>query len=103
MARTSTDLFIVRSRNTSPPQMSTNGTGKKKTRRLLENFSWSISMILMPMRIMEHLHDPHWHEVTLLLLAKLGRKPLTVRLRQLLEGKIKSRRSCYRDIVQQDL
>ena len=53
--------------------------------------------------LVEYLHDPHWREVTLLLLAKLGRKPLPVRLRQLLEGKIKSRRSCYRDIVQQDL
>jgi hypothetical protein len=40
----------------------------------------------------EHLHDPHWREVILLLLGKLKRKPVTIQLRQILEGKIKSRR-----------
>ncbi len=50
-----------------------------------------------------HLHDPHWQEVILLLLGKLKRKPVTAQLCQVLEGKIKSRRSKYTDIVQQDL
>src|SRR5690349_813930 len=53
--------------------------------------------------LIEHLHDPHWHEVILLLLGKLKRKPVTAQLCQFLEGKIKSRRSQYTDIVQQDL
>ncbi len=53
--------------------------------------------------LQEHLHDPHWREVILLLLGKLKRKPITVQLRQILEGKIKSRRSKYTDVVQQDL
>ena len=51
----------------------------------------------------EYLFDPHWHEVILLLLGKLKRKPTTVQLRQILYGKIKSRRSKYIDILQQDL
>jgi hypothetical protein len=51
----------------------------------------------------EHLHDPHWREVILLLLGKLGRKPVTVRLRQILDGKIKSQRSRYTNILNQDL
>jgi hypothetical protein len=51
----------------------------------------------------DHLHDPHWYEVILLLLGKLKRKPVTVQLRQILKGKIKSRRSRYLDVVQQDL
>ena len=49
----------------------------------------------------EHLHDPHWHEVILLLLGKLKRKPATAQLRQLLAGK--SRLSRYTNIIQQDL
>jgi hypothetical protein len=51
----------------------------------------------------EHLHDPHWQEVILLLLGKLGRKQVTAHLRQILNGTITSRRSSYRDILQQDL
>ncbi len=51
----------------------------------------------------EHLHDPHWREVILLLLGKLKRVPVTTQLRQILEGKIKSRLSQYTEIVQQDL
>jgi len=50
-----------------------------------------------------YLHDPHWHEVILLLFGKLGRKRATRQLRQILDGKIKSRRSAYNDIIQQDL
>ncbi|HZO74674.1 MAG TPA: NACHT domain-containing protein [Ktedonobacteraceae bacterium] len=53
--------------------------------------------------LVEHLHDPHWQEVILLLLGKLGRKPVTLRLREILNGSIKSRRSHYTDLVQQDL
>ena len=53
--------------------------------------------------LVEHLHDPHWQEVILLLLGKLGRKPLTARLQQILNGKIVSRRSHHTDILQQDL
>jgi len=53
--------------------------------------------------LIEYLHDPHWHEVILLLLGKLKRKPVTTLLRQILEGSIKSYRSKYVDILQQDL
>jgi hypothetical protein len=53
--------------------------------------------------LIEHLHDPHWREVILLLLGKLGRKRATLRLRHILDGKIKSRRSLYNDILRQDL
>jgi hypothetical protein len=53
--------------------------------------------------LVDHLHDPHWREVILLLFGKLKRKPATAQLRQILNGKIKSRRSQYTDIVQQDL
>jgi hypothetical protein len=51
----------------------------------------------------EHLHDPHWSEVILLLLGKLKHKPATAQLRQILERKIQSRRSKYNEILQQDL
>jgi hypothetical protein len=51
----------------------------------------------------KHLHDPHWSEVILLLFGKLKRKPATAQLRQILGGKIRSARSTYTDIVQQDL
>ena len=51
----------------------------------------------------ERLHDPHWREVILLLLGKLKLEPVTNLLRQLLEGKIQSLRSCFTEIVQQDL
>ena len=51
----------------------------------------------------EYLHDPHWREVTLLLLGKLKRKPVTVQLQNLLNGKIKSRLSRYIDVIQHDL
>jgi hypothetical protein len=53
--------------------------------------------------LIEYLHDPHWREVILLLLGKFGRKRATLRLRHILDGKIKSRRSLYTDILQQDL
>jgi NACHT domain len=49
----------------------------------------------------EHLHDPHWHETILLLLAKLKRKPATVQLRQVL--KHKSRLGQHVDILHHDL
>ena len=51
----------------------------------------------------EHLHDPHWREVIFLLLGKLKSTPVTNQLRQILQGKTKSIRSCYTQIVQQDL
>jgi NACHT domain len=51
----------------------------------------------------KHLHDPHWSEVILLLLGKLKSIPVTNQLRQILQRTIKSRRSCYTEIVQQDL
>jgi hypothetical protein len=53
--------------------------------------------------LVQHLHDPHWQEVILLLLGKLVRKTLTARLQQILDGKIVSRRSQHTDILQQDL
>ena len=51
----------------------------------------------------EHLHDPFWSEVILLLLGKLKQKIVTDLLRQILEGEMKSYRSKYTDIQQQDL
>ena len=51
----------------------------------------------------EHLHDPHWNEVVLLLLGKLKRGPATKQLRQILEGTLQSHLSAYNDIVQQNL
>jgi hypothetical protein len=51
----------------------------------------------------EHLHDPHWREVIMLLLGKLKSTPVTRQLRQILQGEIQSQRSCYTEIVQQDL
>jgi hypothetical protein len=53
--------------------------------------------------LIEHLHDPHWREVILLLLGKLKATPATNQLRQILQGKLKSRRSQYTNIMQQDL
>src|SRR5439155_8820299 len=38
----------------------------------------------------ERLHDPHWHEVILLLLGKLRHKIVTNQLRQILQGEINS-------------
>ena len=51
--------------------------------------------------LIEHLHNPHWNEVILLLFGKLKRKFATVQIRHLLKGI--SHRSRYNDIVQQDL
>lgn len=53
--------------------------------------------------LQEHLHDSHWQEVILLLISKMRRKPVTKLLRQILEGKLQSRRSKYNEIVRQDL
>ncbi len=49
------------------------------------------------------LHDPHWHEVILLLFEKLKCRVATEQLRQILEGKIQSIRSKYTDLMQQEL
>jgi transcriptional regulator with XRE-family HTH domain len=51
----------------------------------------------------EHLHDPHWQEVILLLISKMRRRPATKLLRQIIESKLRSRRSKYDTIVRQDL
>lgn len=51
----------------------------------------------------EHLHDPHWREVILLLLGKMKSTPVTRQLRPLLQGKLRSLRSRYTEIFQQDL
>ncbi|GCF10650.1 NACHT domain-containing protein [Dictyobacter arantiisoli] len=51
----------------------------------------------------DHLHDPHWREVILLLLGKLRPRPVTILLTELLNGTIKSRRSIHTEIIQQDL
>ena len=53
--------------------------------------------------LVEHLHDPHWREVILLLLGKLKPRPVTMLLRQILQGAITSRCSEGTAIVQQDL
>jgi hypothetical protein len=51
----------------------------------------------------EHLHDPYWHEVILLLLGKLLRKPATNQLNRILQATNKGLRSRYTDLLQQDL
>ena len=57
--------------------------------------------VIISQFLTDHLHNPHWREVILLLLGKLRRKPVTAQLRQVLEGK--SRLSHYTEILQQDL
>ncbi len=57
--------------------------------------------IIISQFLTTHLHDPHWHEVILLLLGKLRRKPVTAQLRLILEGR--SRLSHYTEILEQDL
>jgi hypothetical protein len=49
----------------------------------------------------DHLHEPHWREVILLLFGKLKHKFATAQLRGILEGK--SRLSIYAEVVKQDL
>ncbi len=49
----------------------------------------------------DHLHDPHWREVTVLLLGKLPRKLTTSQLKNVLGGM--SNRSAYAAVMQQDL
>ena len=51
----------------------------------------------------EHLHDPYWHEVIVLLLGKLLRKPATNQLNRILQATNKGLRSRYTDLLQQDL
>jgi hypothetical protein len=53
--------------------------------------------------LIEHLHDPHWKEVILLLLGKLKSTPVTNQLRQILIEKPKSKRSQGTDFLQHDL
>lgn len=70
---------------------------------IYERYQQEVDPTILSDFLSEHLHDPHWHEVILLLLGKLKRKPVTALLRQILEGKIKSRRSQFVEILQQDL
>jgi hypothetical protein len=49
----------------------------------------------------DHVHDPHWQEVILLLFGKLKHKFATGQLRLILAGK--TRRSSYSDTLKQDL
>ena len=65
-------------------------------RYLQEDDSTIISKFLS-----DHLHDPHWYEVVLLLFGKLKRKQATIQLRRILDGK--SRLSIYTEVVKQDL
>lgn len=53
--------------------------------------------------LIQYLHDPHWREVIFLLLGKFLRKPVTNQLSRILQGSIRSLRSAYTDLVQQDL
>lgn len=53
--------------------------------------------------LIRYVHNPHWREVTLLLLDKLPRPLVTRQLQQLLMGKLVTERSRYTSIVQQDL
>jgi len=68
-----------------------------------ERYQQEVDLNILSDFLGEHLHDPHWREVILLLLGKLKRRPVTLLLRQILEGKIKSRRSQFVEIIQQDL
>jgi hypothetical protein len=55
----------------------------------------------IPQFLRKHVHDPHWHEVILLLISNLQHKQATRQLRLLLiEG---TERSKYSDVVKQDL
>lgn len=68
-----------------------------------ERYQQEEDPVILSHFLIEHIHDPHWHEVILLLFGKLKRGPATKQLSQILEGKTKSQRSKYIDILQQDL
>ncbi len=70
---------------------------------IYEQFQQEVNISIVHNFLEEHLHDPHWHEVILLLLGNLKDKPVTNLLQSILRGKIKSRRSLYRDVLKQDL
>lgn len=70
---------------------------------ICERYQQAEDPIILSHFLIDHLHDPHWHEVILLLFGKLKRGPATKQLLQILEGKTKSQRSKYIDILQQDL
>ena len=53
--------------------------------------------------LIDHLHDPHWQETILLLLAKLKRGPVSTHLSAILDGTLYSQRSSYTDLFQHDL
>ena len=56
-----------------------------------ERFQQEADLIIISDFLREHLFDPHWREVILLLLGKLKRRTATVLLKEILEGKIKGR------------
>ena len=68
-----------------------------------ERFQQEVDLSIVRDFLVEHLHDPHWREVILLLLGKLKPRPVTTLLRQLLQGNMTSHRSAETAILQQDL
>jgi NACHT domain len=69
-----------------------------------ERFQNETDQMIVSNFLSEHLHDPHWQEVILLLLSKLRRKSIvTNQLRPILQGIVKSQRSSYTGILEQDL
>src|SRR6202030_2313319 len=54
-----------------------------------ERYQQKEDTVIISEFLRDHLQDPHWHEVILLLFGKLKRGPATRQLRQILDGKIR--------------
>ena len=70
---------------------------------IFDQFQENVSLSVIEHFLEEHLHDPNWHEVILLLLGKLNTRPVTTVLQDVLREKIKSSRSVHNNILQQAL
>jgi ethanolamine utilization protein EutP (predicted NTPase) len=68
-----------------------------------ERYQQEVDLNIVCDFLTQHLYDPHWYEVILLLLGKLKRKPLTIILNQILDDKIDCLRGKYQDILLQNL
>lgn len=70
---------------------------------VFDQFQDIVSLTVIEDFLQKHLHDPHWHEVILLLLGKLNAKPVTIILRKVLDKEIESPWSIHNDILRQAL
>ncbi|GHO65586.1 hypothetical protein KSC_044780 [Ktedonobacter sp. SOSP1-52] len=70
---------------------------------IFDQFQEDVSLKVIEDFLQKHLHDPHWHEVILLLLGKLNTRPATKVLESVKQERIMSPRSIHNDILQQAL